>query len=364
MGTTSSFFGGGGGDPLPQPEWLFQKSSYTYTFPYDGTVIVHVVGAGGSGAVQTSVFGATGGGAGGYSQKQFSVTSSTTATVTTGTGGLYPAPQVSIADGASGGNTTFVLGSDTLTANGGGGGASYGTATSVGAGGTASGGTINYTGGPSGARGHAYNDSSTSTGGGAVNLFNLNTAGGSNGTSINSPYSATGGGGVGGQGGDIELAGANNSCTAGGGSAGPATNIAGTSTGTRRDSAPGGGGARLFRFNGPLLDGVGGLGVIVDGSSSFQNISPNNPVGIGAGSGGMSQTTPSQNYRQMKVQPAGIFGGGGACYAGQVIGSAGDGTVGGGGGGYSQVSTQTTGLSRRSGRGGHGVVIIEYIGRG
>ncbi len=87
MGTTSSFFGGGGGSPLPEPEWLFQKSSYTYTFPYDGVVLVHVVGAGGSGAVQYNNYSATGGGAGGYCRKQFTVTSSTTATVTTGVGG-------------------------------------------------------------------------------------------------------------------------------------------------------------------------------------------------------------------------------------------------------------------------------------
>ena len=361
MGTTSNFFGGGG-SPLPEPEWLFQKSSYTYTFPYDGTVIVHVVGAGGSGACQYNQYGATGGGAGGYCRKEFSVTSSTTATVTTGTGGLYVGQGSSQVGGQAGSATTFVLGSDTLTANGGGGGQQFGSTTAVGAGGTASGGDVNYTGGDSGARGAAYTDRPVATGGGAVNLFNLNTDGGS--ATNGARLAATGGGGVGGKGGDID----NNDyyqATGGGGSAGPAGDLRNLVNSGNTTSPGGAAGSRLFRFTGPLLDGKGGTPIVFFYNTIGHGFfSPTETIGMGAGSGGIVSNTDQNNPHAMFAQSAGIFGGGGGAYVGaRYGGSAGDAVIGGGGGACCFYESTTSSIVRRSGRGGDGVVIIEYIER-
>jgi len=363
MGTTSSFFGGGGGSPLPEPEWLFQKSSYTYTFPYDGVVRVHVVGAGGSGGVQNNGYSATGGGAGGYSRKQFTVTSSTTATVTTGVGGARVGQGVQNADGNAGTASTFVLGSTTLTANGGTGGTRYGT-TSKGLGGSATGGDINYTGGNGGARQGQYNDYAQATGGGAVNLFNLTTDGGS--FTNAGRNAATGGGGVGGRGGNITNGGYYH-ITGGGGSAGPADDIPNSSNTSAGNSNGGAGGARLFLFNGPFLDGQGGNPIRIYNysiSSYGMTVSPPSTIGIGAGSGGIAgweQNVPGASV--FIAQKAGIFGGGGGCYVGQHEGSsAGDATVGGGGGAHAFRQGDSN-PQRFSGKGGQGVVIIEYIER-
>ena len=373
MGTTSSFFGGGGGSPLPEPEWLFRKSSYTYTFPYDGVVLVHVIGAGGSGACQYNQYGATGGGAGGYSRKQFTVTSSTTATVTTGVGGNYVGPGSTYVNGNAGTNSTFVLGSDTLTANGGGAGQWGGSGTTTGTGGTASGGDVNYTGGDGGTRGYTYNDQVTiATGGGAVNLFGLASGevnGGNNNTSKSGPFKATGGGGVGGHGGNID-ANMVYVSTGGGGSAGPAFDMPSSfnNVGHQQQRSSGGaGGARLFRFGGPFLDGVGGVAINLYYSSTpgwERNITAT--IGMGAGSGGCATNTDNDSPTVNGCQQAGIFGGGGGLVTGQAYGgNAGDAVVGGGGGAatYYTASSSQSNIGRRSGQGGDGVVIIEYIER-
>ena len=367
MGTLSSLTGGsgGGGSPLPQPEWLLGKSSYTYTFPYDGVVLVHVIGAGGSGAAQYNTYGATGGGAGGYSRKQFTVTSSTTATVTTGVGGAQAGQGVQQAAGNAGTNTTFVLGSDTLIGNGGGGGQRFGTANTVGQGGSASGGDVNYTGGDSGKLGANYNDRAIATGGGAVNLFNLNTNGGSN--TNGAQWASTGGGGVGGRGGDI----GNNAykqSTGGGGSAGAADDIPNSSN-TDGASANGGpAGVRLFTFTGPFLDGQGGNPIMHYNNTASTygwGMSPvSGPIGIGAGSGGMLLwETNVQGSTMMRGQNAGIFGGSGGVFQGQHNGgSSGDAGLGGGSGAHIYYQSDSN-PQRHSGRGGNGVVIIEYIER-
>lgn len=366
MGTLTSFFGGGGGSPLPQPEWLFQKSSYTYTFPYDGTVIVHVVGAGGSGAAQSNWYGCTGGGAGGYCRKQFSVTTSTTATVTTGTGGYGVGNFQTEAEGISGGNTTFVLGSDTLTANGGTGGKRYPSANQRAAGGTASGGDVNYTGGSSGDNNFGYNSQYVrATGGGAVNLFGLSNVNGGdcdNGTQI----LATGGGGVGGKGGTSN----NNSeknATGGGGSAGPAEDIANDGNGSGRCSAGGQGGSRLFLFTGPVLDGVGGRGLMSMLTNGTGRVvyTPTDTIGMGAGSGGLIAIDDYSNEGAEGFVPmAGLFGGGGALASEGFGGMGGSASLGGGGGGATTKVSSSSNCKRVSGAGGDGVVIIEYIERG
>ena len=365
MGTLSSLTGGsgGGGSPLPQPEWLFQKSSFSYTFPYDGVVRVHVIGAGGSGGAQNNGYSATGGGAGGYCRKQFTVTTSTTATVTTGVGGARVGQGTSNADGNAGTATTFVLGSDTLTANGGTGGTRYGT-TSKGLGGSATGGDINYTGGNGGARLGQYNDYAQATGGGAVNLFNLTTDGGS--ITNAGRNCATGGGGVGGRGGNIT----NSSyyqITGGGGSAGPADDIPNSGNTYGASSNGGAAGARLFIFNGPFLDGKGGNPIRLYNYSATSYgyiLSPFETIGMGAGSGAMagweSNGPPAS---AMIAQTAGIFGGGGGCFVAQHEGgSGGDASVGGGGGAHAFRQGDSS-PQRFSGRGGQGVVIIEYIER-
>lgn len=225
MGTLTSFFGGGGGVILPESIFLFNKSSATYTFPFDGTVLVHVIGAGGSGSKQYSSYQATGGGAGGYSRKEFSVTAGNTATVTTGTGGNGVGYSTTDAQGVDGTASSFVFGASTLTANGGSGGNRY--LATGGSGGTATGGDVNYTGGRGG---NTYNSYATTlnigTGGGAVNFFNKDTHGGDV-TTNTYLKSGTGGGGIGGSGGTIDAGGVSGYYvpTGGGGTGGRAPSI-------------------------------------------------------------------------------------------------------------------------------------------
>ena len=365
MGTTSSFFGGGGGSPLPQPEWLFQKSSYTYTFPYDGTVIVHVIGGGGSGAAQSSSYLCTGGGAGGYSRKQFSVTSSNTATVTTGSGGLSVGSNATETEGVTGGTSSFVLAASTLTANGGVGGKRYPSSNTFAAGGTASGGDVNYQGGRSGKLAYDWNEALRScTGGGAVNLFGFSTDDLRGGDQTNLSYRiASGGGGVGGRGGDHK--GTNEkSASGGGGAAGPAQDLSNGPSQQARTSAGGAGGSRLFMFNGPILDGVGGQGLLcfVQSSSGSNELPSFGTIGIGAGSGGLTAVNGSNDFgADMQPPFAGLFGGGGGTSSDGKGGHGSHASLGGGGGGC--TSSVSSNLRRVSGGGGDGVVIIEYIER-
>tara|TARA_R110000796_G_C14483410_1_gene426956 strand:- start:48 stop:1145 length:1098 start_codon:yes stop_codon:yes gene_type:complete len=365
MGTTSSFFGGGGGDPLPQPEWLFQKSSYTYTFPYDGTVIVHVIGGGGSGAAQSSGYLCTGGGAGGYSRKQFSVTSSTTATVTTGSGGLSVGSNSTQDSGIAGSASSFTL-SGTLTANGGAAGLYNPSANAFAAGGTASGGDVNYQGGRSGKLAYDWNEVLRAcTGGGAVNLFGFSTNDLRGGDQTNLSLSiATGGGGVGGRGGD-HLGTNAKSTSGGGGAAGPAQDLSNGPSQQARTSAGGAGGSRLFMFNGPILDGVGGQGLIsfVNISSGSNEMPSFGTIGMGAGSGGITATNSANDFgADLQPPSAGLFGGGGGTSSDGKGGHGSHASLGGGGGGC--TSSVASSLRRVSGGGGDGVIIIEYIGRG
>ena len=159
--------------------------------------------------------------------------------------------------------------------------------------------------------------------------------------------------------------------TGGGGSAGSATDIdAGTANNhpsDDRNSAGGAGGARLFIFNGIFFDGRGGMSLQPQFNNTYQGMTfpPYHDVGHGAGSGGLIFYTGNQ-YISMYAQTAGIFGGGGGTYVHSgYAGSGGDATLGGGGGGISSVTSNPGGSQQamRSGRGGNGVVIIEYIER-
>jgi collagen type III alpha len=146
----------GGNEQFPT---FFLTSSQTFVPPLNGNVMIHVVGAGGSGSGSNTQATNGAGGAGGYCRKNsLAVTTSSSFTVVIGAG--HVPVEVNQA-GGNGGNTT-VAGtglSATLTANGGTGHDRTNTATDA-PGGTASNGDVNYTGGAGG----------KSRGGGAVGL--------------------------------------------------------------------------------------------------------------------------------------------------------------------------------------------------
>ena len=213
----------GGKPPIVYREYVL-TTSQTWTSPITGTARVICTGGGGQGAYASTSkatygsggFNATGGGAGGFSEKTIPIKAGDTFTVVVGAGGnngdLRP---TSDATGAAGGESTFdhasAISSIALDSNGGGGGIqSTGNNTSAagGAGGTASGGDVNYTGGAGGSTARADSTPKVcTTGGGAVNIHGLSTAprGGNitNCKGSNNSFWITGGGGVGGSGGDF-----------------------------------------------------------------------------------------------------------------------------------------------------------------
>tara|TARA_R110002167_G_scaffold309404_1_gene514257 strand:+ start:19 stop:819 length:801 start_codon:yes stop_codon:yes gene_type:complete len=163
MSNFSDFISGGGSASYPT---IFLHNSQTWVPPQDGNIMIHVIGAGGSGSAANSTSSLNSGAAGGYCRKNsLAVTTSGSFTVVIGAGG---ASRLGQGNGTAGGNTTVAgtgLGS-TLTANGG----AAGTTTNVTytAGGTATGGDVNYTGGRGG----------NSKGGGAVGLLGTGNDGG------------------------------------------------------------------------------------------------------------------------------------------------------------------------------------------
>jgi len=362
MGTTSTFFGGsGGGSTLPDPIFLYNKSSSTYTFPYDGTVLVHVIGAGGSGGKQYSNYMCTGGGAGGYSRKEFSVSSGNTATVTTGVGGREAGFQLSDAEGIAGTASSFVFGGSTLTANGGGAGQRY--SQNGGAGGTASGGDVNYTGGRGGNIGGTYNNNKRqTTGGGAVNFFNIDTNGGDI-ADLDPSFVATGGGGIGGNGGGLS----GNVlgtwyATGGGGTGGPAYYRDVNTILNYGGLQGGGGGCTLF---GKFWIGTGQQGIQKYNMNQYQSTdeSPAHnlaEIPFGCGGGGML-LLDGTDEGGFEMSVAGMFGGGGALVSqpNRNHKHAGSALIGGGGGAFTTSNNQTNSTSV-SGRGGQGCVVIEY----
>jgi hypothetical protein len=176
MSNFSDFIGGGGSASFPT---IFLHNSQTWVPPQDGNIMIHVIGAGGSGCSTTSTTQLQSGAAGGYCRKNsLAVTTSGSFTVVVGAGGTPTFGATGA--GAAGGNTT-VAGtglSSTLTATGGAGGAlSSGTYTT---GGVGSNGDFNSNGGRGGYR----------KGGGAVGL----TGTGADGTAgPNYTYTACGG---------------------------------------------------------------------------------------------------------------------------------------------------------------------------
>jgi hypothetical protein len=164
MSNFSDFIGGGGGGSFPT---IFLHNSQTWVPPQDGNIMIHVIGAGGSGCANTTITALESGAAGGYCRKNsLAVTTSGSFTVTIGAGG---ASVIGAAGAGTAGGTTSVAGtglSSTLTATGGAGGAiannQYTTA------GVGSNGDLNTTGGRGGAQ----------KGGGAVGLSGTGIDGG------------------------------------------------------------------------------------------------------------------------------------------------------------------------------------------
>ncbi len=146
MSNFSDFIGGGGGGSFPT---IFLHNSQTWVPPQDGNIMIHVIGAGGSGCANTDVNFIESGAAGGYCRKNsLAVTTSGSFTVTIGAGG---ASSINAVGAGSLGGTTSVSGTG-LTAplrgfGGAGGALSNNTYT---AGGVATGGDVNYTGGRGG----------------------------------------------------------------------------------------------------------------------------------------------------------------------------------------------------------------------
>ena len=156
MSNFSDFIGGGGGASFPT---IFLHTSQTWVPPQDGNIMIHVIGAGGSGSGSTADNNVESGAAGGYCRKNsLAVTTSGSFTVVVGAGG---ASRIGAAGAGTAGGTTSVAGtglSSTLTATGGAGGAlALNTYT---AGGVGSNGDLNTTGGRGGFR----------IGGGAIGL--------------------------------------------------------------------------------------------------------------------------------------------------------------------------------------------------
>ena len=161
MATLSSLVsaGGGGGTLFTIPI----TKSKTWTPPFDGTAVIHCIGAGGSGGCSVALQTSTAGGGGGYSKKTVTLSTGTNWTMVVGAGGI---PKTVADLGATGGNTTATDGSSSLVANGGAGGHFNNAGTVLG--GTASGGDVNNSGG----RGAGTTGSSYLTyGGGAVGVL-------------------------------------------------------------------------------------------------------------------------------------------------------------------------------------------------
>ena len=164
MSNFSDYIGGGGGGSFPT---IFLHNSQTWVPPQDGNIMIHVIGAGGSGSASAYSTELESGAAGGYCRKNsLAVTTSGSFNVTIAAGG---ASVIGAAGAGTAGGTTSVAGTglgSTLTATGGAGGA-LGANTYT-TGGTASNGDVNYSGGRGG----------YGVGGGAVGLTGTGIDGG------------------------------------------------------------------------------------------------------------------------------------------------------------------------------------------
>lgn len=320
MGTTSSFFGGGGGGTSVQdlPYYLL-GTTQTWTPPCNGCVVVHVIGGGGSSS------GKCGQGAGGYSRKIMSVTTSDSyCAIVGGSGSCSQFCNIT-------GTTVNMVACGNSGC----------------CGGCASGGDINRRGGFGGSASNGLG----SAGGGAVNIFGWNTCGGTN---SNSESTAGGGGGVGTSGGSGFGCDTQNLSGGGGGGSNPYGHVAEKCWYDCKRAVYGGSAAGktpidccgmdircMFRFVDCWGPG-GGYWSNSNVCGSFGNITL-----PGAGGGGAGGTTNAF----MEQQNGGMFaGGGGASYYASAPGRGG--YPGGGAGG---------GTACGRANGGPGAIYVEYL---
>ena len=433
-----------GNENLNVIEEVVLSSSQTYTARRTGIADVVCVGAGGQGGSSgkgnslPSILNITGGGAGGYSRKRIPITAGDTFTVVVGAGGEDATRMPGAGNdeaGNSGGESTFDHASATATialdSNGGVGGLANRTTTASGAtyaggaGGTATGGDVNFTGGRGGTitrSNTASNMGNFATGGGAVAVFGKAFNGGDINFTANgstSTTAATGGAGVGGNGGGVLYGtSANNSlCATSGGSAGGEGNgftaaqtdaqshTSGLSSLATNDVTAGGsrlpshGGYGVAITEAINLAGQGGTGSTKGDLSGFNQAAYHTiyggndripfdtdssseisdfysgysgPTGWGGG-GGAAAGPGNDNFSNIRIAAgngAPFAGGGGvACTCDSELAS-GNGTVSssgrggkaGGGSGGCHLGTNVSNSTVEWASGGDGLVIIQYLG--
>lgn len=371
MSLFTQFTGSNG--PYPTPRQFVFQSSTVYIAPANTWLLFTVIGGGGGGGLAgtlSSLYGrgiGAGGGAGGCAYKKVYTTAETTFTITVGAAGAgrYVNSFSSFTlFGFSGGISSVSSSVANITAFGGGGGRATtdtGSTTLGGVGGTATGGDISLTGGRGGNIGSLSitiptNTVSIGTGGGAVNLFLSSGSGAADEltrggdfvnqtVATNSITFATGGGGIGGRGGDRGSGGVSGA-TGGGGSGGQATDNS-TTGGTNSIPQYFAPGSNIISFvqniPGYFISGVGRNG------NQFLTGEP------GAATGGANAT------ENVSTISAGLFAGSGAQAAfGGTYGNTGSAIVGGGGGGVGRGRNNNAIGS--SGSGGKGIIFLQIMG--
>ena len=381
--------------PIPTAQFVIGESK-TFTAPMTGTIKVIITGGGGQGAflanknaTPNSNFGdATGGGAGGYSEKTFAVTAGETFTVTIGAGGSSALAVNDINSsrvGNAGANSSFVTASAAVSVNmaaNGGGAGQFSAATSSaittagGTGGTASGGDFNYTGGAGGSITRVANNSKSAmtTGGGSVALYGTTYRGGNItlGTSNENSYliGSTGGAGVGGNGGDIAFSGLNSNARM---SAGGSATRSGESdeSGSSMSTYIGMSETAGAPMTSSTINVIDAQGYAYGGMYAYNGSPSVSTSGYGGGGGAaVGYNQSNSQYLYSYAGTAGGFGGGGGCtfisgvdYVATGTVRAGPGGTGGGGSGaYSgPFSTMTSAVGRSWAAAGDGLCIIMYI---
>jgi hypothetical protein len=359
----------------------YYTSSGTWVQPGTGWTTFLVIGAGGAGAgVRPGGSSrATGGGAGGFVLKKAYLTEGTSLTITIGAGGVSPASTPYGAVNGGPGGTTSVSGTINLSAGGGGGGTGVVVGEGLpnpgapalanvpgGAGGTATGGDINRVGGAGGSisgtspgGGNPATTDRKGTGGGGVNILGVpSTDGGSIGPFSQTPFTqqATGGGGIGGNGGNLTTnaegvtggggsltAGPNNSATAG---TGNTAFLSGTITNSMSQAL-----YPLYASLEILPTNLAGFEGGSGGAGIQSSLAANG--GVGGGGGGAAGPAPATPGN---LSAGGFFGGGGS-YGAPYAADRGIGGYGGGGGGLHSSGNVTFGAP-----GGPGLVIAIYTG--
>ena len=260
MSNFTDFISGGGSASYPT---IFLHNSQTWVPPQDGNIMIHVIGAGGSGTGSIADNDVQSGAAGGYCRKNsLAVTTSGSFTVTIGAGGVS---QIGSSGAGTAGGTTSVSGTglgSTLTSTGGAGGALATNTYTIG--GVGSNGDFNSNGGRGGFR----------IGGGAVGLTGTGNDGfagqnayrtvGANCDILGDFYSSTLGQISGGAGG-VVYTGSATGCLVEAGELAGAGSSAGSSIplAVGHASIGGGGGWTHNATGGDILSGRGGEGCVV-----------------------------------------------------------------------------------------------------